>query len=278
MHYVGSVPQPRLAEELKAATILAYPNTFAETSCIAIMEAMAAGLLVVTTDLVPSPRRRWASAPGQVGHRSGGGQGLERNFIDALKVVLRNGARPVAVRGGPLRAGRGDQCRLHVACPRPMWEEAIRRWKARPLGGFHDQCSSAGMDFGSAREIGRSDGQDLGFRNARGTMLFLRRPNRRSDYLMKLDSYLSGFFLVGASTLVSVVGLLVVRRLLHTKNLISSHDVGGYLLSVVGTMYAVILGLIVVDAMAKFQEARQSDRARVETRWPTSSSCPTSFR
>jgi len=75
---------------------------------------------------------------------------------------------------------------------------------------------------------------------------------------MKLDSYLSGFFLVGASTLVSVIGLLVVRKLLHTKNLISSHDVGGYLLSVVGTMYAVILGLIVVDAMGKFQEARQT--------------------
>ena len=81
---------------------------------------------------------------------------------------------------------------------------------------------------------------------------------------MKIDSYLSGFLLVGASTIVSVVGLLVVRRLLHSKNLISSHDVGGYLLSVVGTMYAVILGLIVVDAMGKFQEARQTTEQRVE--------------
>ena len=75
---------------------------------------------------------------------------------------------------------------------------------------------------------------------------------------MKMDSYLSGVFLVGASTAFAVVGLLVVRRLLHSRNLISSHDVGGYLLSVVGTMYAVILGLIVVDAMGKFQEAHQT--------------------
>jgi hypothetical protein len=75
---------------------------------------------------------------------------------------------------------------------------------------------------------------------------------------MKIDSYISGFFLVSASTLVAVIGLLVVRRVLHSKNLISSHDVGGYLLSVVGTVYAVILGLIVVDAMGKFQEARQT--------------------
>jgi hypothetical protein len=75
---------------------------------------------------------------------------------------------------------------------------------------------------------------------------------------MKIDSYISGFFLVTAATLISLIGLLVIRRVLHSRNLISSHDVGGYLLSVVGTIYAVILGLIVVDAMGKFQEARQT--------------------
>jgi hypothetical protein len=75
---------------------------------------------------------------------------------------------------------------------------------------------------------------------------------------VKVDSYLSGLLIVAASASVSVAGLVAVRRVLHAKNLISSHDVGGYLLSVVGTMYAVILGLIVVDAMAKFQEARHT--------------------
>jgi glycosyltransferase involved in cell wall biosynthesis len=51
IEYVGAIAQPLLAESLKSTLILSYPNTFPETSCIAVMEAMAAGMLVVTSDL-----------------------------------------------------------------------------------------------------------------------------------------------------------------------------------------------------------------------------------
>lgn len=55
VEYVGSVSQTRLAKELSGATILAYPNIFPETGCTSAMEAMAAGLYVVTSKLGALP-------------------------------------------------------------------------------------------------------------------------------------------------------------------------------------------------------------------------------
>ena len=51
----GNVNQTTLAAELKKSQFMFYPSVFPETYCIAVLEAMAAGISVVTTNLAALP-------------------------------------------------------------------------------------------------------------------------------------------------------------------------------------------------------------------------------
>nr|MBP7253520.1 glycosyltransferase family 4 protein [Alphaproteobacteria bacterium] len=53
--HLGQVGQPALAQALAEASFFLAPNPFPETSCIALMEALAAGLCAITTDRAALP-------------------------------------------------------------------------------------------------------------------------------------------------------------------------------------------------------------------------------
>ncbi|ACL59735.1 FkbM family methyltransferase [Methylobacterium nodulans] len=55
VHYHGIVPNPDLRAALRGIDMLAYPSTFAETSCLSAIEALAAGCRVVCPDLGALP-------------------------------------------------------------------------------------------------------------------------------------------------------------------------------------------------------------------------------
>ena len=51
VNYNPGISQEQLAEKLYNIEYLTYPNTFPETSCITILQAMACGCLIITSDL-----------------------------------------------------------------------------------------------------------------------------------------------------------------------------------------------------------------------------------
>jgi glycosyltransferase involved in cell wall biosynthesis len=88
VEYFGSRPQPELAAELASASVLAYPNSYAETSCIAVLEAMAAGCLVVTSErgALPETTAGFARLVPIDGDR---GTYLDRFVAETVQALLR---------------------------------------------------------------------------------------------------------------------------------------------------------------------------------------------
>ena len=121
VEYAGSVSQTELARSLKSVTALAYPNTFPETSCISVMEAMAAGCLVVTTDFAALPETTAGFA--HLVPRNADMETYKRQFTQALVGALRQRQSADAA---ALEAKLRQQ--VHHTATWCTWDRRAREW------------------------------------------------------------------------------------------------------------------------------------------------------
>ena len=72
---------------------------------------------------------------------------------------------------------------------------------------------------------------------------------------MEVHGYRNGVLIILGGIVASLILVAVARKLYAKEKLHQAHDLTGNLLSIVGTLYAVLLGLVVVDALVRFEKA-----------------------
>lgn len=116
--YRGSIPNEELRDELPTFDILAYPNTFEETSCISVIEALSAGLRVVCPNLgaLPETTEGWARMYPYLANKK-----LHAlKFADILEEEIQK------IKNGDLDSHLEQQVQTYA--PRWSWDQRIKEW------------------------------------------------------------------------------------------------------------------------------------------------------
>ena len=96
VNYIGYKPNEYIKEHLHEYDIFAYPNIWEETSCISALEAMAAGLYIITTDygaLYETCSEFSSYVPYQKNYLT-----LAKNFAFAINAIADNLTSPGVVK------------------------------------------------------------------------------------------------------------------------------------------------------------------------------------
>ena len=73
--------------------------------------------------------------------------------------------------------------------------------------------------------------------------------------LLKIPSFILGLMIVGGAMLVSVIGVLIVRRFIPTNRLKIHHDVADPILGAIAAVYAVLIAFVVVTVWQSFDKS-----------------------
>jgi hypothetical protein len=93
--------------------------------------------------------------------------------------------------------------------------------------------------------------------------MFLRRRKDRSDEQACSEkrfpmSTFTGLLLIAVATVISVVGLVLVQRLVATERRKQHNDVAGFIYAVLGVSYAVLLGLMLIAVWEQWNAAEDT--------------------
>lgn len=86
----GSIPQKELARVLCSSRVFAYPNSFAETFCISVLEAQASGLPVVSSRRAALVERVEHGVDGFLIEGEPGTPDYQKNFVEHSRELLGN--------------------------------------------------------------------------------------------------------------------------------------------------------------------------------------------
>jgi hypothetical protein len=77
-------------------------------------------------------------------------------------------------------------------------------------------------------------------------------------WLAAMPLWLSTILVVGVPTLIAMAGCYLVRRVVALDKLSTNNEVAGFKFAVVGVLYAVLLGFVVIVVWEKFRDAEAS--------------------
>ena len=116
----GSVDQRTLVDCLAGSGLLLYPNTFEETSCIAAIEAQAAGAVVVTSAMAGLKETVANGTTGVTIEGDPKSERYRREFVEAVASLAGNPARLKEMSGAARKR----------AFERYTWKSIAREWSA----------------------------------------------------------------------------------------------------------------------------------------------------
>lgn len=118
VNYHGSAPNDVVRQVVSSSHVLAYPSTWTETSCIALIEAMSAGLLCVHSSLGALPETATSMTMMYPFDER------PPNHAGVFLQVLKNAIAEV-------RSGRvNSDLQVHVSNAIYSWDNRIREWVA----------------------------------------------------------------------------------------------------------------------------------------------------